>query len=331
MKIDEFRKGIDKISADEEKKKEIWEKAKRNTERKYSGLFKTGIAAAIVLCLFGMANFGTYVYAGESLVSIITRNWSSNSKKEFIQDDINIAGDTKISRDYKYTVCDYVYDEASQDIYFTVKVARVDGKKIDEPYNSIQSLYYIKDDENIREIIIFDRRRYGDKTVNFGMYLDETYSYGYSGGSEFVDGELFYYVSCLWDRKKDVKFNFCIIESDDETNKVYKEDLDEFFTIDSSNCKKCESLSLTYKNTDIIISPYCIRLSSNESMKLDAETITIEYKDGTTATYSDGDYYSTESGGPEGSETEQKIHLSKVIDISEIKTIKINGETKYSC
>lgn len=94
--------------------------------------------------------------------------------------------------------------------------------------------------------------------------------------------------------------------------------------------KKCESLSLTYKNSDIIISPYCIRLITNESAKLDAETITIEYKDGTTSTYSDGDYYSTESG-TEGRKTERKIHLSKVIDISEIKTIKINGETKFSC
>ena len=330
MKIDEFRKDIDKIGADEEKKKEIWEKAKRNTERKYSRLFKTGIAAAIVLCLFGMANFGTYVYAGESLVSIIARNWSRNSKKEFIQDDINIAGDTKISGEYKYTVCDYVYDEAPQDIYFTVKVSRVDGKKIDEPYDSLQSLYYIKDDDNIREINIFDRRKDDDKTVNFGMYIDKTNSYALNWDREFLDGELFYYVSCFLDDKTDGKLNFCIIETDETTNKIYKEEMDVFFTIESSNCKKCESLSLKYKNTDIIISPYCIRLRSNESTKLDAETITIEYKDGRTATYSEGDYYSTQSS-PEGSKTEQKIHLSKVIDISEIKTIKINGETKFSC
>lgn len=330
MKIDEFRKGIEKISADEAKKKEIWEKAKKNTERRYSGLFKTGIAAAIALCLFGMANFGTYVYAGESLVSIITRNWSSNSKKEFIQDDINIAGDTKTSGEYKYTVCDYVYDEAPQDVYFTVKVSRVDGKKIDEPYDSLQSLYYIKDDDNIREINIFDRRKHNDKTVIFGMYTDNSNGYSINWDREFVDGELFYYVSCLWNGKTDEKFNFCIIETDEATNKIYKEEMDIFFTIDSSNCKKCESLSLTYKNSDIIISPYCIRLITNESAKLDAETITIEYKDGTTSTYSDGDYYSTESG-TEGRKTERKIHLSKVIDISEIKTIKINGETKFSC
>lgn len=325
MKIEELKNRFDEISPDENKKKEIWNNLKQSTGRKHKIFFKIAASLATAACIFGIANLGTYVYAGESVVTIIAKSWGNN-KKQFFKDDINaINSEMKIS-DCEYTVCDYVYDEITSDIYITVKVA---GNAVRDTEINGKTLYV---EDKGYSISPFDSRKYDDKTIDFGICFGNSKSWGYNLEYQTTDDGIYYYISGEWDSNADGNIKLCVVRSEEDNTIIKNSDVEYIYTIDKENCKKPKTINMTYNNTEVTVSPYCIFHKSDKSKKIGNEIITIEYKDGKSVSYDmrDSDSDTVKTDGLD-SVAVKKLHLTKPIDIDNIKSVEINGELKFTC
>lgn len=121
MKISDFKEKIDDIRLDENKKEEIWEHLNSSSKKKHNYFLRIANVAAIVAGIFIVANVGTYVYVGETLIPKITRKWVGNTTKEFNESDINEINSEREYDDYKYTVSDCIRDEKCQSINIKYK------------------------------------------------------------------------------------------------------------------------------------------------------------------------------------------------------------------
>lgn len=327
MKISDFKEKIDDIRLDENKKEEIWEHLNSSSKKKHNYFLRIANVAAIVAGVFIVANVGTYVYAGETLISKITRKWVGNTTKEFNESDINEINSEREYDDYKYTVCDCIYDEAASEVYFNVNISKIDGGNIS--YSNNGSVYYVEDGKEYKTLFIIDERQYAEKNIAFGMFLDGSTSANMTAGYEIVENEMNYYGSCGWSPNVNAQINFCIFEVPEDSSVININNVENLYQIKADECKKCESINIDYNNEKITISPYSIRITSNH--EINDSVITINYKDGSINKYEDVDYSSVEYGTQEGISAEKKIITKKIIDISQISTVTINNEIIFSC
>ncbi len=326
MKIEELQNKFNDINPDENKKQEIWNNLKRKQGCKHSIFIKLITSIATAACIFGMVNLGTYVYAGESIVTIITKKWGRDTQKDFYKDDINNVNVSTKLLDFEYTICDYVYDEKASEIYITVKVKGPDARGIADK----EKTYYVEDKGY--SISSFDSRKYESGTIDFGICFGNSKYSGYNLDYQITGNDVYYYISGNWDSNSDGNIKLCIIRSENNDTELEESDIEYVYTIDKENCVKPKIINMTYNNTETTVSPYCITFKSYKSKQIDDEIVTITYKDGRTVSYDvkDSDSDSVETDGRDFYII-KKLHLTKPIDIDNIKSVEINGELKFTC